>query len=47
VTYFAVVTLGIGLIYGLYSEGFDRLWVKHIIDTFKYLQVLQSRSSVR
>ncbi len=27
--------LGIGLIYGLYSEGFDRLWVKHIIDTFE------------
>ncbi|MCJ7734564.1 MAG: MFS transporter [Anaerolineales bacterium] len=27
--------LGIGLFYGLYSEGFDRLWVKHIIDTFE------------
>lgn len=27
--------LGIGLLYGLYSEGFDRLWVKHMIDTFK------------
>jgi len=26
--------LGIGLLYGLYSEGFDRLWVKHIIDSF-------------
>lgn len=26
--------LGVGLLYGLYSEGFDRLWVKHIIDTF-------------
>jgi DHA3 family tetracycline resistance protein-like MFS transporter len=26
--------LGIGLLYGLYSEGFDRLWVKHIIDNF-------------
>ncbi len=26
--------LGIGLLYGLYSEGFDRLWVKHIIDIF-------------
>ena len=24
----------IGLIYGLYSEGFDRLWTKHIIDNF-------------
>jgi len=28
--------LGIGLIYGLYSEGFDRLWVKHIVDTFEF-----------
>jgi MFS transporter, DHA3 family, tetracycline resistance protein len=27
--------LGIGFFYGLYSEGFDRLWVKHIIDTFE------------
>ena len=27
--------LGIGLFYGLYSEGFDRLWVKHIVDTFE------------
>ncbi len=27
--------LGIGLFYGLYSEGFDRLWVKHIIDSFE------------
>jgi DHA3 family tetracycline resistance protein-like MFS transporter len=26
--------LGIGLIYGLYSEGFDRLWTKHILDSF-------------
>ena len=29
-----MTTLGVGLLYGLYSEGFDRLWVKHIIDTF-------------
>ncbi|MBT3314761.1 MAG: MFS transporter [Anaerolineae bacterium] len=27
--------LGIGLFYGLYSEGFDRLWVKHILDSFE------------
>lgn len=27
--------LGVGLIYGLYSEGFDRLWVKHILDSFE------------
>jgi len=26
--------LSIGLIYGLYSEGFDRLWTKHLLDQF-------------
>ena len=26
--------LGVGLFYGLYSEGLDRLWVKHLLDTF-------------
>ena len=25
----------IGLFYGLYSEGFDRLWVKHLLDHFE------------
>lgn len=25
----------IGLFYGIYSEGFDRLWVKHILDNFE------------
>ena len=30
-----MTVLSIGLFYGLYSEGFDRLWVKHIIDTFE------------
>jgi DHA3 family tetracycline resistance protein-like MFS transporter len=29
-----ITILAIGLLYGLYSEGFDRLWVKHIIDNF-------------
>ena len=29
-----ITILGIGLFYGLYSEGFDRLWVKHILDSF-------------
>ncbi len=24
--------LGVGLFYGLYSEGFDRLWTKHMVD---------------
>jgi DHA3 family tetracycline resistance protein-like MFS transporter len=27
--------LGVGLFYGLYSEGFDRLWVKHLLDMFE------------
>jgi DHA3 family tetracycline resistance protein-like MFS transporter len=26
--------VGVGLFYGLYSEGFDRLWVKHLLDNF-------------
>ena len=26
--------LGVGLIYGLYSEGWDRLWVKYLVDHF-------------
>jgi DHA3 family tetracycline resistance protein-like MFS transporter len=26
--------LGIGFIYGLYSEGLDRLWQKHLLDNF-------------
>ena len=27
--------VGVGLFYGIYSEGFDRLWVKHLLDTFE------------
>jgi len=27
--------LGVGLFFGVYSEGFDRLWVKHLLDTFE------------
>lgn len=30
-----IAVLSVGLFYGLYSEGFDRLWVKHIIDSFE------------
>ena len=30
-----MMVLGIGLFYGLYSEGFDRLWVKHLLDNFE------------
>jgi DHA3 family tetracycline resistance protein-like MFS transporter len=26
--------LGIGLFYGLYSEGFDRLWTPHLLESF-------------
>jgi DHA3 family tetracycline resistance protein-like MFS transporter len=29
-----VKLLGVGLVYGLYSEGFDRLWVKHMLGRF-------------
>ncbi len=29
-----ITIVGVGLFYGLYSEGFDRLWVKHLLDTF-------------
>jgi len=28
--------LTIGLFYGLYSEGFDRLWTKHLLDNFVF-----------
>ena len=28
--------LVIGLFYGLYSEGFDRLWTKHILDSYTF-----------
>jgi DHA3 family tetracycline resistance protein-like MFS transporter len=29
-----LVLLGIGLFYGLYSEGFDRLWTPHFLENF-------------
>ena len=32
--------LGVGLVYGLYSEGWDRLWVKLILDRFDTVQQL-------
>jgi MFS transporter, DHA3 family, tetracycline resistance protein len=31
-----ITILGIGLIYGLYSEGLDRLWTKHLLDQFTF-----------
>jgi DHA3 family tetracycline resistance protein-like MFS transporter len=30
-----MTVLAVGFFYGLYSEGFDRLWVKHFLDTFE------------
>ena len=35
----------IGLFYGLYSEGFDRLWVKHLLDNFE-LPILLGNNQV-
>jgi DHA3 family tetracycline resistance protein-like MFS transporter len=29
-----LILLGIGLFYGLYSEGFDRLWTPHLLQNF-------------
>ena len=37
--------LGMGLFYGLYSEGFDRLWVKHLLGRFA-LPVLSGRTDI-
>jgi DHA3 family tetracycline resistance protein-like MFS transporter len=28
--------LGVGFFYGLYSEGYDRLWTKHLLETFTF-----------
>lgn len=30
------IILAIGLVYGLYSEGFDRLWTKHLVDNIGF-----------
>jgi DHA3 family tetracycline resistance protein-like MFS transporter len=32
--------LSIGFIYGLYSEGLDRLWTKHILDNFAFPTII-------
>jgi DHA3 family tetracycline resistance protein-like MFS transporter len=29
-----LAVLGVGLVFGLYSEGWDRLWVKYLVDHF-------------
>lgn len=31
-----LMILSIGLLYGLYSEGLDRLWTKHLLDQFTF-----------
>lgn len=31
-----ITILVIGLFYGLYSEGYDRLWTKHLLDQFAF-----------
>jgi DHA3 family tetracycline resistance protein-like MFS transporter len=35
-----MAVLGVGLIYGLYSEGWDRLWVKYLVDNFTLPSIL-------
>ncbi len=34
-----MAVLGVGFIYGLYSEGWDRLWVKYLVDHFTIPQI--------
>ena len=41
-----VSVVGVGLFYGIYSEGFDRLWVKHLLDTFELPVLLGSNQVV-
>ena len=43
---FILYLLGIGLFYGLYSEGFDRLWTAHIINDFNITLVLNINAVV-
>jgi MFS transporter, DHA3 family, tetracycline resistance protein len=35
-----ISVLLVGFFYGLYSEGFDRLWVKHLLDAFSVPVIL-------
>ncbi len=37
-----ISVLLVGFFYGLYSEGFDRLWVKHLLDAFSIPVILGS-----
>jgi DHA3 family tetracycline resistance protein-like MFS transporter len=38
--------LGIGLFYGLYSEGFDRLWTPHLLENFALPSWLEGMDAV-
>jgi DHA3 family tetracycline resistance protein-like MFS transporter len=38
--------LGIGLFYGLYSEGFDRLWTPHLLESFALPSWLEGMDAV-
>jgi DHA3 family tetracycline resistance protein-like MFS transporter len=38
--------LGIGLFYGLYSEGFDRLWTPHLLENFVLPSWLEGMDAV-
>jgi DHA3 family tetracycline resistance protein-like MFS transporter len=38
--------LGIGLFYGLYSEGFDRLWTPHLLENFVLPSCLEEMDAV-
>jgi DHA3 family tetracycline resistance protein-like MFS transporter len=38
--------LGIGLFYGLYSEGFDRLWTPHLLENFALPSWLEATDPV-
>jgi DHA3 family tetracycline resistance protein-like MFS transporter len=38
--------LGIGLFYGLYSEGFDRLWTPHLLENFAVPSWLEEAGAV-
>jgi DHA3 family tetracycline resistance protein-like MFS transporter len=38
--------LGIGLFYGLYSEGFDRLWTPHLLENFALPSWLEATDAV-
>lgn len=44
--YILMTALAVSLFYGLYSEGFDRLWTAHFITDFKFPSVFHFKPSV-